>query len=64
MKYDKVYGYDFEVFSKQKPTWWCVTFVNKEYYKIILKICSIKDFMKKTRIISLLVITVHTMTVY
>lgn len=27
MTQQKIYGYDFEVYSKQKPAWWCVTFI-------------------------------------
>lgn len=27
IKTPKIYGYDFEVYSKQSPAWWCVTFI-------------------------------------
>ena len=47
MQYDKVWGYDFEVFSNQKPTWWCVTFINKDNRNEIITIVNDKKKFKK-----------------
>ena len=44
MKVNKIYGFDFEVFSKIKPKpFWCVTFINKDDRNEIITIVDDRD---------------------
>ena len=53
MTKQKIYGYDFEVYSKQKPAWWCVTFIEdidrENKITIVNDVSELKSFYENNK---------------